>query len=129
MDLSAVILAGGRSRRMGRDKAWLEFRGRPLIVRAVELARGLGVREIFISGRAEVDYSQLNCRVLLDEQPGLGPVAGIERALQAAEAPLLLVLAVDLPRMTPDFLNQLIRHGDASCFANWNRPMDVREFG
>ena len=117
MDLSAVILAGGQSRRMGRDKAWLELDGRPLIARAEELVRILGVREIFISGRVETDYSLLGCPVLLDERPGLGPLAGIERALQSAGEPLLLVLAVDLPRMTPAFLNTLIRHCQAETGA------------
>jgi molybdopterin-guanine dinucleotide biosynthesis protein A len=108
MDLSAVILAGGESRRMGTDKAWLRVSGQPLLMRAIQTARHLGAGELFISGRPGVDYSSLNCPVLLDPQPGLGPLAGIESALGAAAAPLLLVLAVDLPRMTTAFLRRLL---------------------
>lgn len=112
MKLSAVILAGGESKRMGRDKAWLEVEGRPLIVRAVETARKLGVEEVFISGRAGDDYAALKCPVLLDLEPGLGPLGGLERGLHAASSPLLLVLAVDLPRMTPKFLGKLLARCD-----------------
>lgn len=107
MRLSAVILAGGQSSRMGCDKAWVEFEGRPLIALAVEKVRDLRVNEIFISGREGVDYGALNCPVLLDLEPGFGPLGGIERALRDCASPLLLVLAVDLPRMTARFLGNL----------------------
>lgn len=107
MNLSAVILAGGESRRMGRDKAWLELDGQPLIALAVEKIRKLGVEEIFISGRPGEDYSALKCPVLYDLKPGFGPLGGIERALCECTSPLLLVLAVDLPRMTTSCLQKL----------------------
>jgi molybdopterin-guanine dinucleotide biosynthesis protein A len=110
MDLSAVILAGGQSRRMGRDKALLELDGRSLLAHAVEKVRRLNVAELFISGRSGVDYSQFGCPVLDDRQPGCGPLGGIERALCECSSPLLLVLAVDLPRMTPEFLADLATH-------------------
>lgn len=117
MKLSAVILAGGRSRRMGRDKAWLEVEGRPLLVRAVETVRALGVKKIFISGRADVDYSTLKLPVLIDLEPGCGPLGGIERGLDAASSPLLLVLAVDLPQMTTAFLEKLLASCDSQAGA------------
>ena len=107
MNLSAVILAGGESRRMGRDKAWVEVEGQPLIARAVSTVRDSGINEIYISGRAGTDYSALGCSVLLDRGPGAGPLSGIERALESTQAPLTLVLAVDLPRMTAAVLRKL----------------------
>ena len=107
MNLSAVILAGGESRRMGRDKAWLEVGGQPLITRSLSALHASGVQEVFISGRAGTDYSALPCPVLFDLEPGCGPLGGIERGLAAATAPLLLVLAVDLPHMTSAFLLKL----------------------
>ncbi len=110
MKLSAVILAGGESRRMGRDKAWVETGGQPLVVRALSTIRDAGIEEVFISGRAGSDYSGLGCAVIFDREPGSGPVAGIERALEAATAPLTLVLAVDMPRMTAGFLRKLSQH-------------------
>lgn len=114
MSLSAVILAGGASRRMGRDKAWVEWQGESLLAAAVGKFRQLGVAEVFISGRAGVDYSGFDCAVLTDPEPGLGPLGGIERALLAATHPLLLVLAVDLPRMAPAFLQTLVGQSDAA---------------
>lgn len=105
--LSAVILAGGESRRMGRDKAWVEFGGKPLVQLAVEKAGQLGIREIFISGRAGEDYSALKRPVLFDLEPGFGPMGGIERGLYECATPLLLVLAVDLPRMSTAFLTRM----------------------
>lgn len=104
---SAVILAGGASRRMGRDKAWLELEGKPLLQHALDKVRALAISEVYISGRPGVDYSAYHCQVLQDLEPGFGPMSGIERALFVSAAPLLLVLAVDLPRMSPDFLARL----------------------
>ena len=110
--LGAIILAGGQSRRMGRDKAWIEWTGRPLVAVAVDTAHQLGIREIFISGRPDTDYAALGCPVLLDLQPGFGPLGGIERGLQACSTALLLALAVDLPHMTVGFLGKLVARCD-----------------
>jgi molybdenum cofactor guanylyltransferase len=110
MNFSAVILAGGKSSRMGRDKARLEIGGETLLARQVQLACETGAAEIFISGRAETDYSEFNCRVLQDKFPDAGPLAGIESALDSISTPMLLVLAVDLPEMNVEFLRQLAMH-------------------
>jgi molybdopterin-guanine dinucleotide biosynthesis protein A len=112
MDLSAVILAGGESRRMGRDKAWIELDGISLLLLAVDKVRQAGIEDIFISGRAGGDYSALRCPVLFDLDRGFGPMGGIERGLHRCTAPLLLVLAVDLPLMTGAFLQSLAKRCD-----------------
>lgn len=113
MMFSAVILAGGQSRRMGCDKARIKLRGQSLLLRAVATARRAGAAEVFVSGRKEADYTDANCPVLLDTKPGLGPLGGIERALREMTSPLLLVLAVDLPYVTPAFLQKLASRCDA----------------
>jgi molybdopterin-guanine dinucleotide biosynthesis protein A len=115
MNFSAVILAGGKSSRMGRDKARLEIGGETLLARQIRLARETGAAEIFISGRAETDYSEFNCRVLQDKFPDAGPLAGIERALDSVSTPLLLVLAVDLPEMSKEFLRRLAADCTDNC--------------
>ncbi len=97
---------------MGRDKAWVPVHGQPLLARMVAMARDLDVADIFISGRPATDYSELGCPILLDLEPGFGPLAGVERGLQVARSPLLLVLAVDLPQMTALFLRKLMAHCD-----------------
>ncbi|MCX6924913.1 MAG: molybdenum cofactor guanylyltransferase [Verrucomicrobia bacterium] len=98
---------------MGQDKAWLKIGGQTLIASALATVRELDIEEVFVSGRAGTDYSSLRCPVLLDREPGCGPVAGIERALEAGSAPLMLVLAVDLPSMTALFLRKLAEHCDS----------------
>lgn len=108
MKYSAVILAGGQSCRMGRDKALLPIGGRPLLARQLELVRAAGAAEIFISGRADTDYSAFGCPVVRDRFPEVGPLAGIEAALHAATHSRLLVLAVDLPGMSLACLRHLL---------------------
>lgn len=115
MSFSAVILAGGKSSRMGRDKAFLETDGQTLLARQVEIVQDAGAAEIFISGRSDTDYSLFNCRVLLDEFSNVGPLAGIHAALAAVKHAQLLVLAVDLPNMTPRLLRQIIDSTNGFC--------------
>ena len=114
MNFSAVILAGGRSSRMGCDKAFAEVNGQTLLARQIQLAHAAGAADIFISGRPAVDYSAFGLRVLEDKFSDAGPLAGIHSALEATASPLLLVLAVDLPGMTVNFLRQLV----AACSEN-----------
>jgi molybdopterin-guanine dinucleotide biosynthesis protein A len=114
MIFSAVILAGGKSSRMGRDKAFLEIGGQTLLARQIETVRAAGATEVFISGHTDADYSAFGCPVLKDNFPNAGPLAGIEAALAVATHPLLLVLAVDLPGMNAEFLRRLA----ANCLAN-----------
>ena len=117
MNFSAVILAGGKSSRMGRDKALLEIGGQTLLARQIEIVRAAGATEVFISGRADADYSVFGCHVLKDNFPDAGPLAGIEAALAAATNPLLLVLAVDLPRMNAEYLRRLAADCLTDCGA------------
>ena len=93
---------------MGQDKALLTLDGKPLIARQVELARELGAAEFFISARAEANYDSLGCSALHDRVANAGPLAGIESALAASSSQLLLVLAVDLPKMTAAPLQTLL---------------------
>ena len=105
---AAVLLAGGRSRRMGQDKALLPLPdGRRLWERQLAVLRALGPAELFISGPSRAEFPS-DVPLLADEVPGLGPLAGIAAALKAMRAPRLVVLAVDLPAMTTAFLRGLL---------------------
>jgi molybdenum cofactor guanylyltransferase len=108
MNFSAVILAGGKSSRMGQDKAWLQIHGESLLRRQIRLVREVGANEVLISGKVNADYSSFGCRVLHDRFVDAGPLAGIESALAAASSSLVLVLAVDMPRMQAPLLRQLL---------------------
>lgn len=112
MNFSAVILAGGQSSRMGRDKAALTLAGETLLERQLKLMHVVGAAEVFISAREGTDYSRFGCPVLTDNFPQAGPLAGIESALQVCRHPLLLVLAVDMPQLTSEVLATLAQRSD-----------------
>jgi molybdenum cofactor guanylyltransferase len=103
----ALILAGGKSSRMGRDKALIDFEGCPLLLRQLETARKAGAQEIYVSARSEADYRSFPVSVLADDYPGCGPISGLIAGLRRVSSPLLLVLAVDLPFVSPDLLRRL----------------------
>ena len=105
---SAAVLAGGRSTRMRTDKAFLRIGNNLLIEHQLHCLRESGAAELLISGRAEVDYSRFDVKVVHDEQTHAGPLAGVAAALKASSLQLVLVLAVDMPRMTPEMLGKII---------------------
>jgi molybdopterin-guanine dinucleotide biosynthesis protein A len=117
MNFSAVILAGGQSSRMGRDKATVELGGQTLLARQIALARSVGATELFISGRAGIDYDTTAARILTDRFANAGPLAGIERALAEMSTAHLLVLAVDMPRLTKELLQKLALACEKECGA------------
>jgi molybdenum cofactor guanylyltransferase len=99
------VLVGGRSRRMGVDKALLGIEGRPLALRAAdEVARVCG--SVALAGDAE-KYRDLGLRVVPDEFPGAGPLAGVEAALRASSAPWNLIVACDMPALDPSIFEAL----------------------
>lgn len=100
MTFSAVLLAGGESRRMGRDKAAIVFEGGPLWQRQMELLRSLRPERIFVSARQKPSWLPLDTELLLDEPPSRGPLSGLTRALERMQTSHLVVLAVDMPFMT-----------------------------
>lgn len=102
MELSAFVLAGGRSSRMGADKARLLFRGRTLLDRALELARELAASPRIVGSRERYGDDAIE-----DVYPGQGPLAGIHAALRSSASEWNLVLAVDTPLLRAEFLRHL----------------------
>ena len=104
-DCSLVILAGGLSRRMGRDKAALPAGDGTLIE---HLARRLGpvVEETIVAG-GSVTPNLPDVRLVADRAPGLGPLAGMHAGLTAARHPHVWVVACDLPDVQPAVVSLL----------------------
>jgi len=110
-DFSAFVLAGGRSSRMGSDKAFLHFEGRTLLARALDLLRAL-TPEVRIVGPA-AKFAPYGL-VIEDVYPGRGPLAGIHAALCASTTELNLILAVDLPLATAALLRFIVEQARAA---------------
>ena len=106
MPLTAVILAGGESRRMGRDKALVEFEGEAMWRRQLRMLQALEPVEIFVSGPRRAEFSA-TLRSIEDTGPSRGPLRGLVTALRAAQTAHVLVVAIDLPLMTAEFLESL----------------------
>lgn len=110
-DLTAFILAGGKSTRMGADKALLQLEGRTLLARALEVAR-TGAVEVRIVGDP-AKFASFG-RVIADVYPERGPLGGIHAALNSTSTELNLMLAVDLPFVEARFLEYLISQARAT---------------
>lgn len=118
MNLFAAIQAGGQSRRMGEDKAWLDVNGQPMIERVLVAAQPVAQRLALVisqTTREPERYTALAERwqaaLLIDPHALRGPIGGIETALRACTMEeSALILACDMPYLTTDFLRLLIAH-------------------
>ncbi len=109
MRLSVVVLAGGRSRRMGRDKAALPVAGHgSLLGRQLALAAALQPRERLLSHRRDQHLAAPGDVRRIHDDGGAGPLGGVAAALGAMRGDALLVLAVDLPALQPDLLRRIV---------------------
>jgi molybdenum cofactor guanylyltransferase len=111
--LYGLVLAGGRSTRMQRDKAALTYQGRSQLDRAMELLQS-HVLQAFVSVRADQreDPTRARYAQVIDAHEGLGPIAGIAAAQVLKPGAAWLVLACDLPYLDAQTLGHLIANRD-----------------
>lgn len=104
-DVSAFILAGGKSTRMGTDKAFVLLDGRTLLAHVLEVARSVTPRVTIVGDRAKFsDFAP----TVEDIYPNCGPLGGIHAALDSSETELNLILAVDTPFIGSSFVQYLV---------------------
>jgi molybdopterin-guanine dinucleotide biosynthesis protein A len=103
--LSAFLLAGGRSSRMGQDKAMLPLHGQPLVEQMIAKLHALHLRPTICGNRPDL---AAYAPILPDAAEACGPLGGIAAALRATDTALNLILAVDLPGLPVAFLRWLI---------------------
>jgi len=115
MSLSAVLLAGGKSSRMGVDKATLLFRRRPLWRHQLETLGNLKPDRIFVSAQVDPAWRPADVEFVADVQPSRGPLSGIAAALSRTRNAHLIVLAIDMPFMTHDYLGALRQRVSPGC--------------
>ncbi|MGD0482665.1 MAG: NTP transferase domain-containing protein [Terracidiphilus sp.] len=109
-DVIGFVLAGGQSTRMGRDKALLEFAGKPLVAHALSIFEEAGIPAM-IAGAASPALTSfpIFAPIVEDASPGLGPLSGICTALSIISVRRAVFLPVDLPLLPPSLLVYLLR--------------------
>jgi len=122
LDIEAFILIGGRSERFGSDKAFFDFEGESLAERAAKTVEEAfpGVRVTFVAASPEQFGSKLRVlrrEVIFDRRTGLGAWSGMDAALRDSHKEWTLVIATDLPFISPQFLRDLYKNADQSADA------------
>ena len=108
MSVSAAIMAGGKSKRMGQDKAWIELDGEPLIKRVADVLAEVADEVIVVAN--DPKYESLGLRVVRDHWPQGGALGGIATGVGAATHEAVLVAACDMPFLSADVWRVLLAH-------------------
>lgn len=115
--IAGIVLAGGKSSRMGRDKALLTFKGQPLIKHMLDILYGLGLKDVFVSGA----FAGYPC--IPDETPANGPVQGINSVLRNKPGYQgYLFVPVDMPLLSPQALHLLLQQEQGGYFIDFPLP-------
>ncbi|MBQ2651756.1 MAG: molybdenum cofactor guanylyltransferase [Clostridia bacterium] len=119
--LAAVVLTGGKSSRMGTDKAFLPMPNNPnetFLSHTLSLVRHFPVVALSVAAE-DAKYDSFNCIQIPDRWPEIGPMGGIASVLSALEADAVLVLACDTPYLSPELITRLTdafkANPDAGC--------------
>ena len=112
--VSAIVLAGGRSARFGRDKLAEPVGGRPLLRLATDAVAAVAGDVIVVAPPGVDPPVAAGVRLVHDESPYEGPLAGCLTGLTAAREPLVLVVGGDMPSLEPAVLSLLVRALEAS---------------
>jgi molybdopterin-guanine dinucleotide biosynthesis protein A len=105
-DAEGFVTAGGSSSRMGRDKAWLDIGGRPMIERVIAALASVTSRVSVIANSAR--YERLGLPVYRDSNESVGPLEAIRTALANSRERRVILVGCDMPFITPALLEYLI---------------------
>ncbi len=100
--ITGVVLSGGQSRRMGQDKAKLDWQGRSLLAAQLQLLEEVLAKPALVSGC----YPEFNC--IADQQPSLGPLSGLASCLDQLPEQSCLFIPVDMPLIHRELLQYLL---------------------
>ena len=128
-DVTVQIMLGGLSTRMGQDKALVKLGGKTLLERAIARWQGYGAGLQLSVGAAErAELAPEGIPAVVDIYPERGPLGGLQAGLHACRTPLLLLVAVDSPFLSPeqaDVLLEAIGEADACVYTlnGWPQPL------
>ncbi|NQU64906.1 MAG: molybdenum cofactor guanylyltransferase [SAR324 cluster bacterium] len=104
---TAVVLAGGDSRRMGKDKSLLSIAGKPMIEHIIDQLRH-NFKHLYISAADAAKYGFLNVPVISDQKKGVGPLMGILSSLEKSSTDLIFVTACDAPNINLPIVRKML---------------------
>ncbi len=108
--IAALILAGGKSSRMGTDKALINYQGKPMLQRVYQVATDC-TEQVYVLTPWKEHYQNIlpsDCNYLIETQPGKGPVNGLSEGLTQISADWILLLACDLPLLDVEIIQSWI---------------------
>lgn len=117
---SLVLLAGGKSSRMGKNKAELLYEGKTFTEVLVSKAAELGIQDIYVSG-----FEKEGAAVVWDIYPERGPLGGIHACMKKAKTPFCLVLPVDVPQIPKELLEMLLEYHESHECKKADRSLPV----
>ncbi|MFH2012285.1 MAG: molybdenum cofactor guanylyltransferase [Pseudomonadota bacterium] len=109
--MTGVILAGGNSKRMGTNKAFLKINGQRMIDQTVDLFKNI-FDEIILVTNSPQEYLYLNVRIVTDLIPGKGALGGLYTGLFFASSQHIFVTACDIPFLNREFIDYMISKVD-----------------
>ena len=112
---SLLLLAGGKSARMGQQKAQLLYQGKTFLEHMLDKARQLGITKAYLSGCASPDPS---VETVWDQYPDRGPLGGIHACMKVMDTPYCLILPVDAPTLPISVLEALLQRHEARTGEN-----------
>jgi len=106
-EMTAAILVGGVSRRMGTNKSFLEHGEFTMLSRLIKECEEF--QEVLLSVGESAPYEELGCRVVKDELIKYGPIEGIYQILRGAKTDYVFILATDMPEVSKAFMNEMVQ--------------------
>jgi len=119
-NIAAIVLAGGRSSRMGQNKAFLKYHGVSMLDHTISLLKKLGLNDIYVSGNVE------GYRCIPDEISYQGPAKAIVHIIKKLhDYSGVLFVPVDMPLLEIEVLERLIKHKNGAYYKDWPLPAFV----
>ncbi len=112
-DATAIVMAGGNSRRMGTDKSMLPIKGRPMVEHICQQLCDT-FTNVLISANDAEKYAHLDWDVVADRMPGQGPLMGIASALEVSDSEFNLVVACDIPQVDLPFARRMLAEAEGA---------------
>ncbi len=109
--MTGAVLAGGRSSRFGENKALFPVRGVPMVERIIDVLKRYTEELFIVISTRDFFSSDFNGKIIRDEFPGLGPLAGLHAALKASSTEQVLLAACDMPFLNANFVAHLVSLG------------------